>query len=323
MADAGVIAALAVLSVILILLNGWCIYIIVQSTPLRLPSTFAIGSLLCCHLLQGTVVIPSYIVKRLKIPNPSISGPACDIFRVSYMITNYVSCLTLLLISIDRMCAIARPLRYKTFITNIKIIIAIIVVWVYVIVLCMLPFIPPAGGSSSRCKYLPQKEWTIAMLSFNTLLPFILLIICYTAIFKMARHARHQRVKLSSYVPRISRMNDAAAELNIAKISAAVVLAYAFCWGPSFVYYFLASVCPDCFSKSYNDSKSEEILTFLMKFLTFIDGIIAPVIYCLKHKGFRHRIPFIRRRSVWPISDMPDTIRVQTISRSQRSPVLK
>ncbi len=309
------ITALVILSIILITFNGWCLYVIAGSTRLQSPSTFTIASLLSCHFLQGLIVIPSYMIKRLDLSNATARTAVCDTFRTSYMITNYVSCLALLLISVDRMLAIMRPLKYKTSGSNRKIFIAILIIWLYVVILCLLPFIP--RGKSSSCNYLPQKEWTIAMLSCNTLLPFILILICYTLIFKTARMAREQRNALTSNSVSTSTASNAA-EMKIAKISAAVVMAYAFCWGPSFVYYFLASTCKSCFAPSFKDSRTEEVLTFLMKFLTFIDGIIAPVIYCLKHAGFRHRIRLMRRRLVWPTNGNNLMNPTPNIARQQR-----
>lgn len=305
MADVWVTVLLSISSLTLTVLNSVCLYFIATTRSLHQPSTLAIANLLGCHLIQGLVVVPSYIVKRLEIKDRNISGPVCDTFRASYLTTNYISCLTILLISLDRMLAIQKPLKYRSKMTNNKICIAIIACWLYALTLCSLPFIPFGKPSRSGCTYLPQKEWTIAMLTINTLIPFIIIMYCYYLIFKTARRSRRLRPSLCEHTAQRSTRNtsNTASELNIAKISSIIVSAYLFCWGPSFVYYFLASTCPDCFSKTYEDSKLEQIITFLMKYFTFLNGIIAPIIYCLTHNGFKRRIRLSRASQIHPATE--------------------
>ena len=305
MADIWVTVLLSISSLTLTILNSFCLYFIATTKPLHQPSTLAIANLLGCHLIQGLIVVPSYIAKRLEIKDRNISGPVCNTFRASYLTTNYISCLTVLLISLDRMLAIQKPLKYRSTMTNNKIYIAMIACWLYVLTLCSLPFIPFAKPSRSGCTYLPQKEWTIAMLTINTLIPFVIIMYCYYVIFKTARRSRRLRPSLYQHTSRTSIRNSrsTASELNIAKISSIIVLAYLFCWGPSFVYYFLASTCPNCFSKSYEDSKSEQVITFLMKYFTFLNGIIAPIIYCLTHNGFKRRIRMSRASQIHPTTE--------------------
>lgn len=276
MADVWVIVLLVILCLIVIVLNSICIYVIVKTPSLHQHSVYAIANLLSIHLLQGLFVIPAYIVKRFEIKQKSISGPVCDWFRLSYMITNYAACLTLLLMTADRLCAIKWPLVYRANATTSKIAVAIAGIWMYVIALCVIPFFND-GPSRSGCHYRPSKEWSIAMLSVNTFLPMILIICFYVVIFVTARYSRHCA----------TIENQTLVAIRIAKISAAVISTFLLCWGPSFVYYFLMSVCPTCFSSSYNNSTTEKTMTFLMKFLTFLDGVFAPVIYCLNHRGFQ------------------------------------
>ena len=103
------------------------------------------------------------------------------------MFTNYSSCITLLIISIDRLIAIRWPLRYHFYVTKKRITLALLASWIYVLILGCLPFIPQKKKSREGCSYKQQKEWSTAMLLANTLLPFIIICYCYAYIFTKAR----------------------------------------------------------------------------------------------------------------------------------------
>ena len=259
-----------------------------------------IWNLLFSHMLQGIFVVPFYIVKRLDLNDKNISGAVCDTFRFSYMVTNYSSCLSLLLISTDRMFAISKPLLYRTIVTSQRISCVILLCWLYTVILCVIPFIPDSDNNGN-CSYIPQREWTMAMLICNTMFPFIIIVFCYIAIFKSARSSRVLRdsvcVNNSS-----SRLNNTHrdSELRIAKISSIIASAYLVCWGPSFVYYFLLAVCPNCFRASYFDSEAERIITFAMKYLTFLNGIIAPAIYCYRFDELKSVLRCFRPNRIAP-----------------------
>ena len=259
----------------MLLLNIYCLYGIIKSKTLQQPSTWGIVNLLCCHLIQGIVVVPSYILKRLKFQDKDISGPVCDVFRFSYMTTNYASCISLLLISADRMYAVRKPLSYRSNMTSRKMAGCILASWVYTMMLCLIPFIHFSSRISGGCTYVPQNQWTIFMLICNTLLPFLLIIYCYYRIFIAARKSFRLRAALC--LGKAVR----AHQLKVAKVSAAVAFGYVICWGPSFVYYSLYALCPKCFASLVN----HDFVTFAMKYLTFLNGIVNPILYCISNGG--------------------------------------
>ena len=325
------------LSAIIIALNSVCLFIIVKTPILRnRASSYPVASLLFTHLLQGIFVTPMYAAKRWNIEDITIKGITCDLFRFSYMITNYASCLTLVVISIDRLLAIKYPLKYNIYVTNARMVITLALAWIYVIVLCSIPFIPQA--KKEGCKYRPQKEWTTAMLIGNTLFPFVVFACCYLYIFAIARNVIRRRIKNnsvhettidefngstyinttqdteSSNMPRKrkttisfrrfrSRKSNRSMryEFMATKMSFIIIIVYIICWGPSFMYYLLHSVCPKykCYPKSFKDSRTEEVLNLFIKLLTFADAIAAPLIYCWKHKAFRSQVNrfFTRKRN--------------------------
>ena len=266
-----IIIILVILSVIVFLCNIFCIMNIIYSRQLRWASHIAICSLLFAHLIQGVLVIPSYAMKRSTMNDKKT---ICDVFRFSYMLTNYGACISLLLVTLDRLFAILYPLRYSLRVTVRNIISVLCVCWLYVLSLCMIPFFTVTLDRS--CTYNPRREWTIFMLIFNTFIPFVIVLVSYVMIF--AKTKKTYKVKTKK------RTGQFHSHKKFLKTTVLIVVSFIICWGPSFVYYFLQSVCQTCLGDLTRQEDVENIMTFLMKVLTLVDGIIAPLIYCFLNR---------------------------------------
>ena len=294
------IALLSTTSAATTILDSYCLNLIRKDKRVQRPSTLAVRSLLFCHLLQGTIVVPSYILKKLELNEKLVLSFVCDAFRFSYLVTNYASCLSLLIITLDRMFAIKKPLLYRSFMTNRKMACAFIACWTYVVTLCSVPFIP-SPDLKSKCAYNPQRAWTLAMLTCHTMLPFLVIIYCYFVIFKSARKARIFRTSVCiKRGQAVANQRKRDSEVRIAKISSVVAFTYLICWGPSLVYYFFAAACPGCLSPAYLNSTAEPVVTFVMKYLTFLNGIVAPIVYGYRLHRFTYILPFTRRDQFGP-----------------------
>ena len=259
------------------IINIYCVTILIRSKKIRSPPHMTICGLLLGHALQGMFVIPCYAAKKSGIYKNTI---VCEIFLFSYLLTNYWCCLSVLVITIDRFIGVQFPLKYKIWVTTKRLSRVLFCVWLYVLILCLIPFAP---SDSKACKYNPQKQWVITMLIVNTLIPFIIVMILYIFIFK--------KIKMVLKGKRYSTMNltesRSKKELKRAKITFFIVATYVVCWGPSVFYYILQTLCPKiCFHKHFHDSKTEEVVNFLIKFLTFVDGLIGPLIYCCASRNF-------------------------------------
>lgn len=276
--DLEVIIILSILTVFVAVINIYCIIVILYSKRLHKGSHLAICSLLLAHALQGVLVIPLYAIRRAKITNdPSL----CTMFRFTYLFTNYASCISLLIISLDRCFGVTYPLKYKIFITPQRMLSWLAGAWLYVLALCCIPFFK----SNYKCGYIPQNEWTIGMLLANTMVPFIVIFVCYFIIFGKVKQVLHnRRVELK----RKLTVNTRALrkQWKKSKITVVIVFFYVVCWGPGFVYYTLEKLCKVCFQEGWDKTKAEQYVTFVIKLLTFVDGIIAPLLYCLSNKSF-------------------------------------
>ena len=239
--------------------------------------------------------MPAYVAKRWNFEDPKVKSIICDAFRVPYFITNYASCITLLIISIHRFLAIRFPLRSKIWITNRKMLFIILGSWLYVVALCLIPLLP----QGKKCQYSPQKQWIVTMLIGNTLIPCLIIIACYIYIFQKAQYYVKQKLRGKRAVYRkhqeqshqvVVSIPTPKFDLGAACSSLIIISAYILCWGPSLVYYLLKTLCPSCYPASFKDSQAENTLNFVMKLLTFLSGLVAPIVYCWSHHGFRQKV---------------------------------
>ena len=269
------VTGLSVLAVFVIGINLYCLVITFKTRKLHKPSNIAICSLLLAHLIQGIIVIPFYALRR---GNVELKTLVCDIFRFSYMLTNYASCLSLLIVTFDRYMHLQFPLKYRVYSTINRMGMVLTCLWIYTLVLCLIPFTSKSAGSS--CSYNPSNMWTTLMLILNTLIPFITILFLYIVIFKKARKVnKQQKLRRSLQIAKMDKSNRVFL----------IIFCYVICWGPSCVYYLVLSLCyTKCFSKKYHDSSTEEkYVALIMKILTFVDGIIAPLIYCIGNRSFK------------------------------------
>ena len=301
MVNVAVVSALLILSLAIILLNSGCLFMLLSSEKRRRISSLLLASLLIIHIIQGVVVIPLYTAKRWKISNKTAKVAVCDSFRFSYLLTNYISCITILLISLDRFCAIRFPLKYRVRASAATAVKSIAASWTYVIALCLIPFRNHCG----KCNYSPSTIWSVSMLSVNTFLPFLIIIFIYTYISRKSfifvrRSERRRCIQKREKLPNARRKSAVSLatflskEFAAAKVAVLITASYIVCWGPSFMYYMLKNTCKSCFAPSFKDSSLEEKLDYAMKFLTLVDGLAAPIIYCLRNASLykNRRMPF-------------------------------
>ena len=203
----------------------------------------------------------------------------CDTWRMTYMLTFYGTCINVLLVAIDRFIATKFAMSKKVKLTYKHCFMICCLAWFYMLVLCCIPFIPMQKSVSlqnSRCHYNQPKEWTIFMLFFNTILPFMLVFAIYIyIIFKLRQNNQMKSSRTTS-------INNKVTSLTIK-----LTITYGLTWLPSIVYYNIVTMRPETFSDEFYVSDTEAILTFLIKYITFFDGAVAPLLYCCSSQDFR------------------------------------
>ena len=287
---------LVFVSVTVVFINTLFIVIICRSKKIRKkPSTVFTLNLLATQLLQGLFVIPFYIAKRQGTEQEQIRRFICDGFRFPYMITFYGTCIHVVLITTDRLLAVILLTSYKLTVTFYHSVYVTIVAWVYIILLCLVPFLPQKQPESV-CSYIPQKEWIIFMLLVNTLASYVYIVMVYIYIYqKLAEIAtRKKKHSISSTSSTCSR-SGAGISRTFMKQCFIITLSYGLTWAPAVVYYLLQVFTPSVFSTSYSNSKFEEYVSFFIKFITTITAIISPIVYCYFNSEFQREYKFTMR----------------------------
>ena len=287
-------------AVLVLILNLFCITIVLRNTKLRQkPSTVLIANLLSMHVIQAVATMPFYALKRLPETN---SRFVCSGFRFFYLLTFYLACFCVLLISLDRFLAFTLKTRYRTTVTCKRVRIALVVVWVYTVGLCSIPF----AYTSNKCSYNPQPKWVIFMLIMNCFLPCVAIAAIYTFIAWRLRQFDVARKQSSTTDIAETAVNSAAAKRpktptmskanrRITRNTMVLVATYGIAWLPSIFYFGIQSIFPEAFSPSYYDSLSDQYVSFFLKYIKFVEGVTSPILYCYLNTFFRRTVMRIFR----------------------------
>ena len=82
---------------------------------------------------------------------------------------------------------------------------------------------------------------------------------------------------------------------KLTTLTVKITLLYGVTWIPSIVYYSLVTITPEIFSDDFYSSDTEEVITFINKFMTFFDAVFAPVLFCYSCEDFREAF----RKKLW------------------------
>ena len=280
------VVILACLSLGTVLGNSIVCFAIKNHPALRHVTYMSIFSLAIADCLAGLVAMPSYIFKKFTWQEPT-QIIVCDIFRSSYFVTGYASILSLSVISVERVIAIRYPLYHVTIVTRRRAALAFLFAWMDALIISSLPFVPwEPNEPYKECNYSPTHWWSIMVIISNVIVPFLVIVICYTYMYITAQsHIK----KISSNKKNISHNREHSRKDHKerrANITIMIVIGvFVACWFPSCFYYFLQKTCPQCFSESFRSKQS--LVNALVKILTFTSSFVNPLIYCWRSREFR------------------------------------
>lgn len=280
------VVILAFLSFGTVLGNSIVCFAIYSHPALRHVTYMSIFSLAIADSFAGLVAMPSYILKKFTWEEP-LQTIVCDIFRSSYFLTGYASILSLSVISVERLIAVKNPLNHVTIVTRRRVFLALMFAWLDALLVSALPFVPwESNEPYKECNYSPTHWWSIMVIISNVIVPFLVIVICYSSMYLTAQH--HIK-KITSNRKNISHNNEHSRKEHRerrANITIMIVIGvFVCCWFPSCFYYFLQKTCPQCFSESFRSKEST--VNALVKILTFTSSFVNPLIYCWRSREFR------------------------------------
>lgn len=297
-----VVMILSFLSVGTVVGNSLVVIAILIHPALHSVTYLSVFSLAIADLLAGIIAMPSYILKKFVLGH-SVDVIVCDVFRFSYFLTGYASILSLSVISVERLLAVKSPLRYTSVVTHRRVIMGLMLAWFDAVIISLLPFVPwDSDDTYKECNYNPTRWWSIMVIISNVIVPFLVIVTCYTYLYLTARtHIRkilsdRSNLGNSTSVKRPRQTNERRASMTILIVIGVFVAS----WFPSCFYYFLLKTCPQCFAESFRSIQS--IFNALVKILTFTSSFANPLIYCWRSKHFRGAFLKILTKISWRFS---------------------
>lgn len=163
----------------------------------------------------------------------------------------------------------------------------------------------PQQPGRGRTYYKPQDGWTVFMLFFNAALPLFITASSYVyVIIKLTQFSdtlpvcvvRHRDASAGdTETPRglvTTQVKEIKQYKQVTYVALALCSTYFILCGPSIIYYTILSVCEHQFVANWNDSPTEKIVVFVIKYMFFLTALISPIIYSCRHPKVKR---FFRR----------------------------
>ena len=270
---------LSVIAPVIIISNGLVIYT-VWKDPLKnlrnASSNFILQSMAVADLLVGLVLAPVDAYWLLTI---AVADKMPFSFHAIYSLSTTflgASFAHVLLLSIDRLCAVFRPLKYKAIVTRRRINLAVTLLWVYFICFGIATFMFKNGFFVTSFVFIVQ---SFVFLNVNFCL---YLAILYT----LRKNNKLWQKRILEDSVRVSQQIYAEKEARLARILVVAIVVSFFIVTPYFVLITLIYFCVPC----YSYPMLLLISTGLETTLSHLQSVMNPFVFCW-------RLP--RYRQVW------------------------
>ena len=241
------------LSFLIIVGNALSISILFKRRLRKRPH-FLLISLAFADLLVGLIAVPLYIMKQADIPH--FSSTTYSVFLCVDMFAGLSSVFTLATISLERLHAIARPLRHRQL-TLRSYAIAIATPWIFSLTVTLVPVFPFITSIQAS---------SVIIISLST--PLLITCISYCIIWR----------KQSS---RISNDTQARKNVHLNRTLLLITAIFVLSWLPFQV---LAAVLNFCISCNSNKTL---IILHVIKLLQYSNSFMNFLVYCFRMPDYR------------------------------------
>ena len=260
-----IIATFAILGNVLI------IFVFSKKRNLRTRTNYFVIGLAVGDILVGTLTVPLYVTWLILLYNQDYKASSLvqTIFSPVDILSGMLSILHLMTISVERVYAIAFPLRHRTSTARINFIF-LAIIWIIAAGIASLNFFIPKGP-----------EWKGTFLIYSTLgffVPFSVILFAYTSIWIIVK----SRTKISRQRARVVRR-----ESRTALTIFALILLFLITWLPFFSLNLVLFSCSKC-------AVSVPLqLVLFFKALHYCGSALNPVVYSARMPEFRRPIAIL------------------------------
>ncbi|XP_019382852.1 PREDICTED: G-protein coupled receptor 161 isoform X1 [Gavialis gangeticus] len=184
--------AIIVIAIFICLGNLVIVVTLYRKSYLLTLSNKFVFSLTLSNLLLSILVLPFVVTSSIR--REWIFGVVwCNFSALLYMLISSASMLTLGLIAIDRYYAVLYPMVYPMKITGNRAVVALVYVWLHSLIGCLPPLFGWSSLEFDQFKWMCVAAWhkeagyTAFWQIWCALLPFLVMMICYGFIFRVAR----------------------------------------------------------------------------------------------------------------------------------------
>ncbi|NXQ32412.1 GP161 protein, partial [Alaudala cheleensis] len=184
--------AIIVIAIFICLGNLVIVVTLYRKSYLLTLSNKFVFSLTLSNFLLSVLVLPFVVTSSIR--REWIFGVVwCNFSALLYMLISSASMLTLGLIAIDRYYAVLYPMVYPMKITGNRAVVALVYVWLHSLIGCLPPLFGWSSLEFDQFKWMCVAAWhkeaayTAFWQIWCALLPFVVMMICYGFIFRVAR----------------------------------------------------------------------------------------------------------------------------------------
>ncbi|KAK2189871.1 hypothetical protein NP493_95g06023 [Ridgeia piscesae] len=304
---------LGIIILVTILGNLLVAVTVLNDRRMHTPTNLFILSLASTDLCVGLCVLPFSAVNTLHYEWP-FGGIFCNIFTSTDVALCTVSILSLFAISVDRYCALSRPLQYQRKMSARIVWVTIAAIWAFSVVMGFVPIhfgwntpdlhVQNRDPTSRVCAFLLNKPYVLLVAVGTYFSPLVIMCVIYFRILRITRKQVKQINKMTrvgagmeramlngnnrggdagdSHSRRGSHIHHkqkmAASDTKAMVTLASIVLAFAVCWVPYFVLFTL---------KPFLRRPFNVHLDLFALWLGYFNSAINPFLYAFYNSQFR------------------------------------
>ena len=260
-------------SISIILLNGCFMVVLVKKSSLHTPSNAILGCLCCSDLLIG---IFSFFFLMLIMLEALRYVKTIDVYigtRTALAALNGLSSLHIVLVNLDRYAAICHPFWYLQYATIKRYsIISVSMLLLYSVCITISLILDKQYTTNSR----------LLIYSFIYIATILILMYCNWKILRVI--ARHRR-QVASIERHVGESHNS--DTTRYRIVVVLVIMYLFCKMPGIIIFILFSRAE--FQTSFL------VLTLVFDFLSLLNCVLNPIVYCFRIRVFRDAVKELLR----------------------------
>lgn len=274
--------SLVILNVSSMVLASLAICFYISTKDYKKSSHIGSFNLLTVCMIQSLTTLPLYGTRFLVTQQDGVR----DAFLFMYFLTQNGITFSLLIMSMDRVVSLWKPLLYQTLMCKSNTLKFLLACWIFCIIYDVIPFIHDCNKDVLH--YKPNAYWSVAYHFMTNIISFFALLACWLyivhiAIYHHRKYSKHQAGKANAN----SSSKTQIIKLKATRLTITILASYFVLYGPACFYYSLKAICLEkCFPENYNNTVLDVELRFIWKYQALLFTPVSTLILCWKKRFF-------------------------------------